>query len=117
MVFDVSVALTWILFLALFPMAFFWLRAAWRIAVNKDYSDVAVKHGVSPSNPAKFAPYAFLINLVTGGIAVFVIGSVLAGQLPYETWSAIAGVTIWFKIIANFILTRHAHPIVLKKKA
>jgi hypothetical protein len=34
MAFDVSVALTWILFLALFPMAFFWLRRAWRILVQ-----------------------------------------------------------------------------------
>jgi hypothetical protein len=117
MVFDVSVALTWILFLALFPMAFFWLRAAWRIAVQKDYSDVAVKRGVPPANPAKFAPYAFVINLVTGGIAVFVIVSVVAGQIEYESWTAMAGITIWFKIIANFILTRHAHPIMLKKKA
>ena len=33
MKFDVSVALTWILFLALFPMAFFWFRRAWRAAV------------------------------------------------------------------------------------
>jgi len=30
MVFDISVALTWLLFLALFPMAFIWLRRAWR---------------------------------------------------------------------------------------
>ena len=28
MVFDASVALNWILFLALFPIAFFWLRRA-----------------------------------------------------------------------------------------
>lgn len=33
------------------------------------------------------------------------------------TWSAIAGVTIWLKFIADFILSRHAHPFDLKKKA
>jgi hypothetical protein len=53
MVFDISVAITWILFLALFPMAFFWLRRAWRIAIKKDFSEVALKHGVSPANPDK----------------------------------------------------------------
>jgi len=36
MVFDVSVAMTWILFLALFPITFYWLRRAWRIVVRKD---------------------------------------------------------------------------------
>ena len=44
MVFDFSVALTWILFLALFPMAFFWLRRAWRILVRRDLSEVTLKH-------------------------------------------------------------------------
>jgi hypothetical protein len=109
MVFDVSVALTWILFLALFPMAFFWLRAAWRIQVRRDYSDVALKRGVSPANPAKFAPYAMFINLAAGCIAVAVIVGVLLGRLPYDTWTALAGSTIWCKFFANFILSRHAH--------
>lgn len=40
MVFDISVALTWILFLALFPITFFWLRRAWRILAKGDYSEV-----------------------------------------------------------------------------
>ena len=56
MVFDVSVVLTWILFIALFPIGFFWLRRAWRIVVNRDFSDVATKHGESPPTPEKFAP-------------------------------------------------------------
>ena len=51
MVFDVSVALTWILYLALFPMAFFWFRRAWRIVVQRDFSEVAVKRGESPPHP------------------------------------------------------------------
>ena len=117
MVFNVSVALTWILFLALFPMAFFWLRAAWRIMGRKDYSEVALKRGLAPTDPAKFASYAFMINFLSGIAAVAVILSVLLGQAAYEKWSAAAGITIWCKIIASFILSRHAHPFVLKKRA
>jgi hypothetical protein len=117
MIFDVSVALTWILFLALFPMAFFWLRAAWRIQVRRDYSEVALKRGESPPNPAKYAPHAMAINLLAGGVAVFIIVSVLLGRLPYDTWTAIAGSTIWLKFFANFILGRHAHANAPKKKA
>lgn len=117
MVFDVSVALTWILFLALFPMAFFWMRTAWRIQVRRDYSEVALKRGEPPPNPAKFAPYAMFINLAAGTIAVAVIVGVLLGRLPYDTWTAIAGSTIWCKFFANFILSRHAHAAPVKKKA
>ena len=117
MVFDISVALTWILFLALFPMAFFWLRSAWRIIGRKDYSEVALKRGVPPANPAQFAPYAFVINFLSGIAAVAVILSVLLGQAEYAKWSAAAGITIWSKIIADFILSRHAHPFALGRKA
>lgn len=117
MVFDVSVAMTWILFLALFPMAFFWLRAVWRIAVKRDYSEVGLKRGEPPPNPARFAPYALIINLGAGSIIVFVIFGVVAGVLNYATWTAVAGSTIWCKIIANFILSRHAHGIAPRRKA
>lgn len=117
MVFDVSVALTWILFLALFPMAFFWLRRAWRIGVRRDYSEVALKRGVPPPDPAKFAPYEMIINLVAGCIVVGVIVSVLSAQLDYDSWTALAGITIWCKFFANFILGRHAHPLASKNKA
>lgn len=109
MIFDVSVALTWILFLALFPIAFFWLRSAWRIGVRRDFSEVALKRGVPPANPAKFAPYALFINLIAGAIIVYVIVSVLFAQMAYDTWTAVAGSTIWCKFFANFILGRHAH--------
>ncbi|NMG15163.1 hypothetical protein [Aromatoleum bremense] len=115
MVFDVSVALTWVLFLALFPIAFFWLRRAWRIVVQRDFSEVALKRGELPANPQKFAPYAAAINLVCGGVVVAVIVGVVLGHFDYESWSAIAGVTIWCKFLADFILSRHAHPIVIKK--
>lgn len=110
MVFDVSVALTWILFLALFPMAFIWLRRAWRVLIKRDFSEVALKRGESPENPAKYAPYAAMINLFAGVIISWVIINILLGWMSYATWSAIAGTTIWLKIVADFILSRHAHP-------
>lgn len=110
MVFDISVAMTWLLFLALFPMAFIWLRRAWRIAVKHNFSEVALKRGVSPQNPAKFAPYAAAINLLAGCVIFVVIVGVLMAYFDYQTWSAMAGTTIWLKIIADFILSRHAHP-------
>jgi len=109
MVFDVSVALTWILFLALFPITFYWLRRAWIIVVRKDISEVALKRGVAPPNQARYAPFAVLINLIGAGILIFVILGVATGSLAYETWSAIAGSTIWLKIIFDFILSRQAH--------
>lgn len=109
MVFDVSVALTWILYLALFPMAFFWLRRVWRILVQRDFSEVALKRGVSPSNPEQFAPYEMLVNLVAGVVVVIVIVAVALGHLDYGTWTAIAGSTIWCKFFASYALSRHAH--------
>ena len=109
MVFDVSVALTWILYLALFPMAFFWLRRAWRILVKRDFSEVALKRGVPPADPEKFAPYEMVVNLISGVVVVVVIIAVLMGQLEYATWTAIAGSTIWCKFFASFALSRHAH--------
>lgn len=116
MVFDVSTAMTWVLFLALFPMAFVWLRRAWRIIVRKDFSEVALKHGVPPANPARYAPYEAAINLIAGGIASYVIVAVLLGQLEYDTWTAIAGSTIWCKFFASFGLSRQAHPWKLFKR-
>ena len=73
MVFDISVAMTWILFLALFPISFVWLRRAWRIVMYRDFSEVAIKRGEAPPNPEKFAPYEMAINLVAGTVIVCVI--------------------------------------------
>lgn len=109
MVFDVSVAMTWLLYLALFPMAFFWWRRAWRILYKRDFSEVAIKRGQSPADPARWAPYTMMINAVAGLAAVFVIVGVAALGLPYETWTAIAGTTIWCKFLLDFALSRHAH--------
>ena len=115
MLFDVSVALTWVLFLALFPITFIWLRRGWRILIRGDLSEVALKQGKPPANPQKFAPYAALINLICGSITAFVIIGVLVGSLEYDTWSALAGSTIWMKFILDFALSRHAHPFTFKK--
>lgn len=109
MVFDVSVAMTWILFLALFPMAFFWLRRAWRIGLRHDYQEVALKRGESPPEPARWAVRALCINLAAGLVVSYVIVAVLAGWHPYETWSALAGSTIWCKFFLDFALSRQAH--------
>ncbi len=115
MVFDISVAMTWLLFLALFPMAFIWLRRAWRIGVRREFSEVALKRGESPAHPEKYAPYAAAINLLAGVVVLTVIVGVLTASFDYATWSAMAGVTIWLKLIADFILSRHAHPFAARK--
>lgn len=118
MIFDISVAMTWILFIALFPIAFYWYRRAWKILVKKDLSEVALKSGVSPKNPQKFALPSALINLIAAGLVTLAILGVLSGEMAYETWSALAGSTIWMKIIFDFIIRRHAHmePFGRKKK-
>ena len=51
MVFDISVALTWLLFLALFPITYFWLRRAWIVVVKRDFSEVALKRGAAAPTP------------------------------------------------------------------
>lgn len=109
MTFDVSVALTWILFLALFPMAFFWFRRAWRIVVRRDFSEVALKRGVPPAEPERWAHYAMVLNGLAGVVVSVVIVLVLFTGIPYENWTAIAGTTIWSKFMLDFALSRHAH--------
>jgi hypothetical protein len=116
MVFNAGIALIWLMFLALFPLAFIWLRRAWRIFVRRDFSEVALKRGEPPASPARFAPYAGLINLICGVAIACVIVGVIAVGLKFETWTAAAGITIWGKFIADFILSRHAHLISLGRK-
>ena len=105
----VDLILTWILFLALFPMTFVWYRQAWRIAVKRDFSTVALKGGESPPNPAKFAPFALGLNLVAATVTLSVIIGVVSATLPKDEWTAMAGVTIWCKLIFNYAISRHAH--------
>lgn len=117
MVFDISIVMTWILFIALFPMTFFWLRRAYRIFIQKDYSEVALKRGESPPNPKKWAPATGLVNLIAGGVTLAAIFGVVLALLPYRTWSTMAGLTLWGKIFADFIVSRQAHPFTLGKKS
>jgi len=46
-----------------------------------------------------------------------VIVGVLFGGLPYNTWTAIAGSTIWCKFFLSFALGRHAHAAFGRRKA
>ena len=117
MTFDVSVAMTWILFLALFPMGFVWLRRAWRILFRRDFSEVALRRGEAAPDAERFAPYTGILNLVAGGIIVTVIGLVLGAAAPYETWTAIAGSTIWCKFVLDFAIGWHAHRLPPKASA
>ena len=116
MIFNASIALNLILFLALFPIAFFWFRRAWRILFKRDFSEVALKGGMPPANPARYAPYTLAINLIGGTVIVFTIFGIVTGTMDFDAWTATAGVTIWFKFFADYILSRHAHPIVPKRK-
>lgn len=103
--------------LALFPVAFFWLRRAYRIFFNRDFSEVALKKGLSPPNPEKYAPYELVINLIAGVVILMVIAIVLLGLLEYQSWIALAGSTLWIKLFASFALSRQAHGLGPKKKA
>lgn len=95
--------------LALFPIAFFWLRRAYRIQVKRDFSEVALKKGLPPPNPEKYALYEMAINLAGGIVIVGVIAMVLFGLLDYQSWIALAGSTLWIKLFASFALSRQAH--------
>jgi len=100
----------WIFLLALFPIAFFWLRRAARILFKRDFSEVALKKGISPPDAERYAPYEMIINLLGGSVMVGVLVSVLGFQaLEREDWVAIAGSTLWIKLFASFALSRQAH--------
>ena len=101
-------ALLWIIYIALFPMAFIWLRRAYRIIVKRDFSEVALRRGEPPDNPEKYAPYTAATNLVAGSVIGAVAIGVFAVPLRFETWTAIAGSTLWIKIFADFIISRQA---------
>ena len=103
-----SHALLWIIYIALFPMAFIWLRRAYRIIVKRDFSEVALRRGEPPDNPEKYAPYTAATNLVAGAVIGAVAIGVFAVPLRFETWTAIAGSTLWIKIFADFIISRQA---------
>jgi len=102
--------------LALFPVAFFWLRRAYRIGVRRDFSEVALKKGLPPIDPEKYAPYELMINLLGGIVIVSVILIVLLGLMDYQSWVALAGSTLWVKLFASFALSRQAHGLGPKSK-
>lgn len=106
---DIYVAISWIMFLGLFPLAFFWLRRAWLIGKKKDYSIVALKKGLPPKEPKRYAKYAIAINLIGGLTFVIVILLVVIAGLEYKQWTAVAGSTLWMKFLADFALSRKAH--------
>ena len=122
---SISEAIKWLLFLALFPMSFIWLRRAWRIFIKHDYSEVALKRGEGPLNPKKWAPATGSINLVAGTIAALIVLSVpvyvatgfsVFSLYKYDSWSAAIGVTLWMKIFADFIISSQAHPFEFGRK-
>lgn len=114
--FDVSTVMFWLLFLALFPISFVWLRRAWRILVKKDYSEVALARGVPPPNPERYAPYTAAVNLIGGLVIIFIILSVVLFiafgivlmNPDFQSWVAAAGSTLWMKIIFDFLISRQA---------
>ncbi len=112
----ISFVLTWVLYLALYPVAYFWLRRAWRIFIKHDYSEVALKRGQSPPNPKKWAPASGVLHLIAGAVAIWLIITIPLGRYRFESWIEIAGVTLWMKIIFDFIISRQAHPFTLKSK-
>ncbi len=106
---NAYVILNWMLLIGLLPLSFFWLRKAWKIGIKNDMSYVALKSGVSPDNPEKYAKYTIAINLICGLVLVVIFLLVFIIALPYEIWTATVGPTIWMKFIFDFILNRHAH--------
>jgi len=121
----ISTMIYWLLFLAIIPMTFFWLRRAWRIFVRHDYSEVALKRGEAPPNAQKWAPVTGIINLSAGTVGFLILLSVplygftgisLGSLHEFKTWSAVAGSTLWIKVFADYIVSRQAHPFLLGRK-
>jgi cytochrome c biogenesis protein CcdA len=75
-----------------------------------------LSRGEPPPNAAKYAPYTAAVNLVAGLVLVFVIltvvlfvafGIVLMNP-DFQSWVAVAGSTLWMKIIFDFMISRQA---------
>jgi hypothetical protein len=109
--------LNWVLYLALFPVAFFWLRRGLRIFLKHDYSEVALKKGHSPPNPKRWAPFIGFSNLVGGLIAIWLIITIPLGLYAFGKWIEIAGLTLWGKLLFDYIISRQAHPFTFGRKA
>ena len=105
----VDLVLTWVLFLALFPTSFIWLRRSWRILGKRDMSEVALKRGVPAPRPRGYALVCGVLNLLAGAALLYVIAGVAWGSLAYDTWTAMAGITLWVKLCLDFAISRQAH--------
>lgn len=124
MPFDVATVMFWILFLALFPISFIWLRRAWRIWFKKDYSEVALSWGVSPPNPERYAVVSALVNLagalslivVILSVVLFIAFGVVLIDPNFQSWIAVAGSTLWLKIIMEFVISRQAKMFAKRQK-
>lgn len=124
MPFDVATVMFWILFLALFPISFIWLRRAWRIWFKKDYSEVALSWGVSPPNPERYAAISALVNLagalslivVILSVVLFIAFGVVLIDPNFQSWIAVAGSTLWLKIIMEFVISRQAKMFAKRQK-
>jgi hypothetical protein len=57
-----------------------------------------------------------VLNGVAGIVLAYVIVAVLLTGLPYAEWTAIAGSTIWCKLLMGFALGRHAHAAAARAK-
>jgi cytochrome c biogenesis protein CcdA len=116
MMFDVSTVMFWLLFLALFPISFTWFRRAYRILRKKDYSEVALSRGVPPPNAERYAPFTAAVNLIAGlSIAFVILSVVMFGAFgivllnpDFQSWVAVAGSTLWMKIIFDFLISQQA---------
>ena len=109
--------LNWVLYLALFPVAFFWLRRSFRIFIKHNYAEVALKRGEAPPNPKRWAPFTGLSNLVGGGIAVWLIIAIPLGYYTFSKWIEIAALTLWGKLLFDYIISRQAHPFTFGRKS
>ena len=106
---NIFLIIAWIMFAGLFLLTFFWMKRAWRIGVKKDYSYVALKRGVPPKDPQRYALFSFLLNLIAGAILITDILLVVLIGLDFAIWTAIGGLTLWVKLFTEFILSRQAH--------
>ena len=93
-----------------------WSRAWAAVATSCVWGCRAVS-SEPPSDAARWAPWEMVINGVAGIVIVFVIFGVVVTGLPFDTWTAVAGSTIWCKFFASFALGRHAHGFGPRKKA
>ena len=83
---TVVTVVNFIMFYALLPIAFLFIRKAYKVGKKKDYTRVALKRGESPKNPQKYAKVTVGINLVAG--------LVLLGLFIYIQTIAIMNVVI-----------------------